>query len=247
MRLPEITDKKKFADGVTKHLEKPDLGDDVRDRTLDQRDAVPEQYKPISQRPEVINKLILWILTLRAFTVSLKNLENLPKELKLQYLDEVLEGWSTLLRYACITFHETLEKGELKIGDVVCKLVVPENVNKRFLRLMFLGIPQVVGDYIRRDLGTEKLEQELKNVPGDRHITPSFLPTTLCAELKLPEYISELEKLRKRIRGSGFFSEALLLKLQEIYVRYGVDEKERPAFRKLAGEISADIQGLKRE
>src|SRR5216683_1057386 len=73
----------------------------------EERDEVMEhgeqpEVKPTSSRPEVLGVLPQWILTLRAYTASLKNLENIPRAKKEEHLGRILRGWSTMVLYGFI-------------------------------------------------------------------------------------------------------------------------------------------------
>ena len=111
----------------------------------------------------MLGTLPLWILTLRAYTVSMKNLENIPKAKKEQHLRKILEGWSTVMLYACIVFKEITERRTLQVGPIKFTFDLPETLDARLLRILFVHIPIIISDLVRRDLGSQKLALQLRN------------------------------------------------------------------------------------
>jgi hypothetical protein len=157
-----------------------------------------------------------WVMSLRAYTVALKNLEGIPRESKEAHLQAVLEGWATMLRYACLFFETLLGERELDIGLLKYKLSLPNNVKSRLLRMLFLNIPLIISHLMRKDLGSPKLSVQLKKDEMADSMSVAFLQTGLYADLKLPEYLVQLERLRKRVEPSKLFLELLLVKLRDI-------------------------------
>jgi hypothetical protein len=186
-------------------------------------------------------------MSLRAYSVALKNLEAISKEEKEKHLQIILKGWATTMRYACMIFKDIIESKELDLGGLKFDVMLPERVNDRMLRFMFLTIPVIVASWMRRDLGSQKLSLQLRNALLAPSLSERYLQIGLYADLKLNEYITELDRLRKRCENSTFFSEALLVRLRDIYLRLGLQDNEQQAFLTLAAEISADIKGLSGE
>jgi hypothetical protein len=122
-------DIKAFTDGITRQLTS-NMPPEKRDEAVPGHDASPD-VRPDLKRPEVIGLLPLWIMTLRAYTVSLKNLENIPKAKKEWHLQKILEGWSTVMLYACIVFKEITERRSLQIGSMKFVFDLPDNLDAR--------------------------------------------------------------------------------------------------------------------
>jgi hypothetical protein len=235
-----------FADRINRQLTS-DMPPQERDEAMEQRDQ--PAVKPASRREEVLGILPRWILTLRAYTVSLKNLENIRKEKKEQHLKRVLHGWSTIILYGCIAFKEVIETREISIGNTRYKLELPEKVDARLLRLIFLSIPVAISDALRQDLGSQKLALQLRNDGVGSSLSDSFLQTALYSDLKLSEYLGRLKSFKsKAVEASSMvFLEVLLLKMSTIFLRLGLQHDEQDGFLHLAGEISAEVKGLQGE
>ena len=238
------TDTEEFTDRITRQLVS-DMPAEARDEQVSQQ-VVSRSVTPDRKRPEFEGILERWILTLRAMTVSLKNLENLNKTEKEKALTIILQGWSTITLYACILFQEIIDKREVDIGPLKFRLFLPEKFDARFIRRLFVTIPVYISDLLRRDLGSQKLALQLKNDELAKSLSDSFLQTSLYADLKLPEYLNRLKALRQKAADADaiVFLEALLSKMRDIFLRLGIQKDEHDAFIRMAAELSADIKGL---
>jgi hypothetical protein len=142
----------RFTEDITRQLT-CNMPAEQRDEAVT-RNVVERNVKPDRKRPEFDGILEKWVLTLRALTVSLKNLENVAKSKKEESLTKVLQGWSTVVLYACIVFKQVTENREINVGPIKFRVQLPENVDTRVLRLLFLSIPLYISDQLRRDLGS---------------------------------------------------------------------------------------------
>jgi hypothetical protein len=237
------TDVEAFTKSIETQLTKA-ASPEERDEEISKQVADKEDVKPQAQRPEVVGILPNWVLSLRAYTVALKNLENIPREKKEKHLSNILAGWSKLILYACIVFKNVIEKRRLEIGDMNFEIELPPKVDARLLRMFFLSIPVYISEVMRRDLGSQKLSLQLKNDGLAKSLSDSFLQTATYADLKLPEYINRLKTFQKKSKDSHIFLEILLLKMRSIFLRLGLQENEQLPFLAVAAEISADIKGL---
>jgi predicted phosphodiesterase len=239
------THTEEFTENITRQLTS-DMPAEERDEVVSSNADQSQKVTPVTKRQEVSGILELWVLTLRALSVSLKNLENLPKAKKEETLTEVLQGWSTLLLYACIVFTEVTEKREIMVGPIKFRIELPDGFDARLLRLLFLSIPIFISDQLRRDLGSQKLSLQLKNDGLAKTLSDSLLQTGLYADLKLPEYLIRLKALKERAKeaGSYLILETLLVKMRDIFLRLGIQQDEQEGFLLIAADISAEIKGL---
>jgi len=240
--------KKTDTEDLTRSIEKQLTGitsaserDDAMSNTMQETDV-----KPMTERPEVMGTIPQWIMTLRAYTVALKNLENIPREKKEFHVQRVLQGWSTVILYGCIAFKEIIEERAIHFGNAHLKIELPEKVDARLLRMIFLTIPVLISEMLRRDLGSQKLALQLKNDSLAPTLSDSFLQTALYADLKLPEYNNRLKAFRAKAdaHSSLIFQEILLIKMRTLFLRLGLQENEQYSFLSIAAEISADLKGL---
>jgi len=107
-------------------------------------------------------------------------------------------------------------------------------------------LPVLISDWLRKDLGSQKLALQLKNDDIPQTLSDSFLQTSLYADLKLDEFLSRLKALRDKAAKakSISFMEFLLVKMHSLFLRLGIDHNEQPGFLHIAAELSADIKGL---
>ncbi|UYO41489.1 metallophosphoesterase [Rhodopseudomonas palustris] len=217
-----------------------------RDRAIAETTSDEKDVRPLRERPGRWGTIPRWFLTLRAYTVALKNLENISKQDKEQHIKNVLQGWSSVILYACIAFAKVIEEREIQLGNVHLILELPPKVDARLLRMIFLSIPIYISDLLRRDLGSQKLALQLKNDALVSTLSDSFLQTALYADLKLPEHINRLKAFKDKAakQSSLIFEEILLLKMRSLFIRLGLQENEQSSFLTVAAEISAELRGL---
>src|SRR5262249_66612 len=155
----------------------------------------------------------------------------------------VLQGWSTIILYASIVFKEVIDQRKIEIGNMKFTIELPDKIDARLLRLIFLSIPVAVSDILRRDLGSQKLAMQLRADSVAGTLSDAFLQTSLYADLKLPEYINRLKAFKRKAGevSSHIFLEALLMKMHAIFLRLGIAPDEQDSFLHLASEISADV------
>lgn len=245
LQLPRGKDEREFVDSIVRQLVAPaSTPASERDNELSAGET-PVNAKPVSARPEIQGVLPNWFLTLRAYSVALKNLENLSKEQKEKHLRQVIGGWATVLQYACLLFRDLIEKPEIKLGTMSFRLVLPEKSTAELLRRIFLQIPTTISHMVRQDIGSQKLELLLRAEYSDMNLAENFLQSGVYADLKLKEYLLKLNRLHKKIDGKTFLLEALLVKMRDIYMRFGVSDTDREPFRHLVAEIYADVLGFK--
>lgn len=151
-----------------------------------------------------------------------------------------------MILYGCIAFKEIIEERQIQFGNVRLEVALPEKVDARLLRMIFLSIPVFVSEMLRRDLGSQKLALQLKNDSLAPTLSDSFLQTALYADLKLPEYTNRLKAFRTKAdaHSSLTFQEILLLKMRTLFLRLGLQESEQYPFLSIAAEISADLKGM---
>jgi hypothetical protein len=245
LQLPHVDDREKFVDDISRQLLALDTTAEERDRQLEQGERSNNDVRPRLQRPEVRHDIWRWFGSLQAYTAALKNLENISREKKEEHLEKVLQGWSTQLRFMCLLLKQALIDQKIVLGDVEYKFKLPVHIDAQKLRFLFLRLPTLVSGLLRRHLGTEKLKLQLRRESPTHSIDVAFLRTGLYLDLKLTEYLNQLKALHRRLSESPFFLEALLVKLRDFYLRFGVAPSEKVAFRRLIAEIKADINGAR--
>ncbi|WP_338156393.1 metallophosphoesterase [Bradyrhizobium elkanii] len=251
------TDTEEFTESIRLQLTE-ETSPEARDKAMaetnvdEARLAAPndkslDDLRPLRERVAIVGELPQWIMTLRAYTVALKNLENIPKERKELHLAKILDGWSTLMLFACLAFKDSIESREIRLGPMKLLIDLPEKADARAFRMIFLTIPVVVSELVRRDLGSQKLALQLRNENLASSLSASFLQTALYADLKLNEYLGRLKAFRTRAGQSMIFQEALLIKMRELFLRLGLSEEDHHSFVTIAAEISAELKGLSGE
>ena len=113
------------------------------------------------------------------------------------------------------------------------------------MRTILTALPKFIGSYIRADLGSEKLELQLKSQELTSSGMEDLVRTGILSYLKLPDFMNMAKLFAKRWHKSEFLLHAMVLELRDVYLRYGFSDAESQQFRNLIGTIQADLKGLK--
>ena len=75
-------------------------------------------------------------------------------------------GWAKLLLFGLYILEELYVEGEIKIGELKITLKRPTSMKEPdFIREILFLAPLFTADFIRHELGTEKLDLQLKEIP----------------------------------------------------------------------------------
>ena len=190
-----------------------------------------------------------WLDALRAYTIALKNLEEINADKKAYHLHIILEAWGRLIGYAILLVRISSEI-EVDLGGGVSL-----NLTKMFgelkavlLRSVLIALPCFISGLIRNYLGTEKLRLMLAaiNPAGNELVAIRFVNEGLYLDLRLPDFIRRLDQLRQSLADHQFFAESLFIKLVDGYVRFPLrDETVDTQYRRIMAELRADIGGMR--
>jgi hypothetical protein len=175
-----------------------------------------------------------------------KNLELIDHSEKLRLLNIGFKGWAKLLLFGLYVLEELFVEGEIAVGDLKIMLKRPENVKEfAFFRQVLFVVPTVVAELVKSEMGTEKLEMQLRALPFDgKELSEEFLRGALYGELQLPERLSQLRKTVDRIKAAPFLLEAFAIRLREMFFRLNDGEKaEIMAFQRFVAEVRAVLMG----
>ena len=64
-------------------------------------------------------------------------------------------------------------------------------------------------------------------------------------DLRVEHFLEQIAGFFERHSRSEFMSEAMLIKLRDTYLRYGLKEKDSADLKKIIAEADADFRGLK--
>lgn len=248
LRLARDPDTDKIvADAVAQVGNSSAISADSRDRHLanpmEERIGLIQQMK----RPKFSDAVARWVLTLRAYSVAIKNLELIPVAEKKKHLATVLTSWSKAVAGSVVITQGLARDGYVAIGPVT--IYVDEGTKEAMqgpaLRAFYLMAPESVAEYMRRDLGSPKLARMLEDdgVVGDG-LLQLFLQKVLGSDLRVANYLDGLSRLIRRLTGSPFLQESLLWHLWRLHMRRSLAGPEEEKFARLVAELYADSLGL---
>jgi hypothetical protein len=236
---------------VTEQLIEKKLTDTERDQILENEAGTSAASAPaprIISRPEVTSVALEWYNTLRAYTISLKNLEEIGAEKKKHHLHKALQAWGRLVGFLILLLRLAFEV-DVNIGGATLNLgKVFGDAKPTVLRYLLLNTPTIISGFIRDNLGTEKLRLILASITpaGNTSATVRFLNEGLYLDLRLPEFIRRVDNFRKSLGDRQFLNDALFLKLLDSYLRFPLpDEPSDTQYRRLMAEVRASVARLR--
>lgn len=199
---------------------------------------------------EITSIVLRWLSSLALVSVALKNLENVPKSMKQQPLNEIIEAWgfaAAVATYGMVLFAK--DRKPVRIGDLYVTVVVPENVDSEFIRNLACHVPSIIFDYMKINIGTQKLEKLLSDFEGE-YLVDIFLVKSLIVDIKDRGGVEDLNDLVKKIENSQFLSRVLYIKMVNSYIRRGsfgqkLDRDNDVDRRKTIATLQANCQNLK--
>ncbi len=215
-----------------------------------------EQEGPVVGKPAVVseqritNSAFRAVLAVRLLSVVLKNLENVPRNLKDQPLKELVRTWGFFASIATYGLVILAQSGKsISVGDLEISLILPDKIDEDFIRRLASQIPVMVSDRVRIDLGTQKLSASLGDIHSSELID-SFICETLLIDISGEEGIEATYNLAEKFSDSPFLSRVLYNQTLNRYVRIGSGSKKHSREedlhrRRLIGTLHANCLGLK--
>jgi len=243
--LPNDESIEAMFSAVTDQLTSKAMNESDRDKMLDHEVKKPVVYKPL-RRPESKLVALEWFKTLRTYSIVLKNLEEIGADQKELHMAVIIEAWARAIVYLIVIVRMVFDEG-IEVGGVNINFNKVFGERKPFvLRCLFISLPMIVSGYLRTDLGTEKLRKVLGNTDpaGNESVAIRFLNEMLYLDLRLPDFMQRTKKFAGSIREKRYFVESLLVKLQDSYIRFPLeDESSDVEYRGLLAQLTVDASG----
>lgn len=249
--LPKAKDTDEFFSKLSAHFteEIDGLADMQRDAAVakesgdEQRPNRGGRFVQNFKRNEVIDPLIKWVQVLACYSVCIKNSSELTKEEKTHHLTNVLDGWGmiSILAYKVVAL--LLEKGSVEIGSYQFNFGARRSNDPKILRHVVANVPRIVSQFARVYVASDKLETVLHDV--DCGSFPEFLKIGLLVDMRAGSYIKAVSDYRRKNAGKTAVLEALMWKLRDSFLRFGIDKTQVNAFKQQVAELNADILNLK--
>lgn len=240
LQLPIVRPFDEFVSKMTDEISS-ELPQEDADAALDHE---PGSFVQRFKTKKLRNVVFRWLFSLRVYSVCLKNLETIEKDHKEKHLAAVLDGWAAgvalAVRVAGVCFEgKTVDFGGVKVG-----VELGRHVDGRVLRWFIANLPATISVFMKTELGTEKLSQQMKGLEGMQKPISDLLRVGLMADLKANEFLSQVKRFMTRVAKSQFLTEAMMWKLRDVYLRYGFSEVEGTAFTYVIAEADSNLKGL---
>lgn len=234
-------------DEFRRQIDAPPFTEEERDEALES-----ELPKDVEDRQEVFRPKIgevgqEWTMGLMLYSGLLKNLELISDPSKRRHLETILEGWGFLAVQSLAIIPLIAKHRKLRINGVLYEVQMPKHFSdQKVARLITLELPKSVGQFMVSTLGTEKLEMQLREPQLSEQGEPLicyFLRGKMMADLRIPGWVNELNRLADALQGSRFLTEGFIRTVSDIY-QFGVhgNDTERK-LRNLLGEAIGHMSG----
>lgn len=230
---------RKIANGNPEDNER----DDALANPMDEKIGLIQEMR----RPKFRNAVARWIMTLRAYSVALKNLELISGVDKRRHLRALLLSWAKATAAGIVIVQGLAQDGHVTIGNTT--IYVEDDVKKlmkgKIMRWFYLMVPHAISDYMRRDLGSPKLARMLADgAIVDNALLPEFLQKVLGSDLRVPGYLDGIQQVAGRLDDSPYLREALLWHLWRVFCRRNLKDREEKQFATVVTDLYLDINGI---
>jgi|GEM_PF-4095162 len=223
--------------------------DNERDEAVDDDGNIghgvrgPRNFAQTFKRSDVIDPLFKWVQVLACYSVCIKNSSEFTKEEKARHIENILDGWGMLCILAYKVIGLVLEGGAVEVGSYQFNFGARRSNDPKILRQVIANVPRIVSQFARMYVASDKLETILQS--AKLKAFPEFLRVALLVDMRADDYLKTISGFRKENSGKPSMLEALVWKLRDSFLRFGLDKSQVNAFRQQVAEVSADVLNLK--
>jgi predicted phosphodiesterase len=240
--LPKSTELEEFmgefADRVVENHQ-----DEQRDDHVETEAEKPSQFVQRMKRDKDYDLLARWVKALAAYSVCIKNSESLSAELKEYHLARIMVGWGMLTSLAFKVIANLFDGGAVKIGPYEFNFGAHRVRDPRIVRLIIANVPRYVSHYANIYTSSGKLQEILKRV--ELNSFPEFLRVSMLVDQRSDGFLQTVIGYEKKNRANQTLTEAMLWKLRDSFLRYGLAKGYMHQFKQIIGEFTADVTGNK--
>jgi hypothetical protein len=244
LKLPHEEKLEDFTEEFAKAFGEPEERRDDR-KSFENAPVSTKQFRQSLARKPVEDAVVAWICALRVYSVYVKNLEIIEANEKQYHLDKVLEGWARLTALAVTLVGICSEGKEVQFGDWKIKINLKEVLSGEVLRLILMYLPSFVAGFVRADLGSQKLSQQLIGANVDGNHVANLFRTGLLTSMKIEGFLKALRGYIHKVGSDRYLLGAMGWHMRDIFLRFGFSQDEESAFRRIIAEIEADRRGLR--
>lgn len=242
LRLPGKATPEALASLLKEETAKPHGTADADSKVFD-HGVSRDEFKQRFQRPDAQDEVVKWFLSLRAYTVALKNLEGIPHATKMRHLEKIVSGWASIAVFFINLIPLLFEGGNLQFAGRKIQFVNTAKIAGEFIRALMIHVPVLVSSLMRADLGTLKLELQLKDLECLDKPVSDFLRIGLLADMKADAFIKMISRFFKTYSGSPFLIESSIRKILDMYYRYGLKKAEMDEIEKIIADTCSKHYG----
>lgn len=245
LELPRGDDLEQFVETVATRINEQveQQKDEERDRSVEPKAENSSQFIQKFRRPDSQDSLVEWVKVLCCYSAVLKNADDLPKELKAEHLAVIFQGWAKLSGFALQVVALLMSEGVAEIGNRRFEFRAKSITDPKIVRAIVASVPRYVSYYCGIYLSSGKLENILR--PMKLLGLSDFLRTGILVDLRVDAFLHEIAGFRRRNDKAPTLMEAMLWKLRDSFLRFGLDKGYIDGFQSAIVELQADVLGWK--
>ncbi|OLF80802.1 hypothetical protein AWH62_13855 [Maricaulis sp. W15] len=244
---PHPSDNDDDLRALAESLASPEEVERAREAILEGGDLEDFQDQSIARAAHAdINER--WIALLVLTSAMLKHLELVGNDRKKEVLRGVLDGWLRFTAMSLASLPVLVEERKVVINGIIYRAVFPENLSSgEVARRLAVTLPSAVGRMAARVLGTEKLQEQLRDGIGSPNepVGRQFMRFAVLSDLRTDDLADLAVKVGGSLEGHDYLEDVLVRKLYEIAIRYRLPDSEIGKVRSLVGGIVAAQQGVR--
>lgn len=244
LKLPAEDDLEEFTSEFAKTFGSRELAKGEQSK-LDELPVSASQFKQNLAKRKLEEAVLIWVYALRAYSVCVKNLEMIDAERKEFHLNRVLEGWSRLTALAVTMLGICLEGKEVEFAGHKFKINFGKPLDGDIVRILLMYVPTYISGFVRADLGTQKLSQQLLSANVEANPAADLIRTGLLTSMKVDGFLDLVRKYVKLVHKDRYLLGAMGWLMRDIFLQFGFTVGEEQGFRQIIAEIAADRQGAR--
>lgn len=246
LKLPYTEGDASSIDIIASQLSEMPLDASSKDEELELDIPQDEENRQEVYRPLVENIGQKFLFSLLLLSGLVKNMEEIPGEVKRQHLERLWRGWGVFLFASLQIVPELVKRRKVRINGVLYEIDAPRSMSDSALaRSISLALPTGISRLVFASLGSEKLEKQLvvSNVSADTvPLVSEFFRSGLIADLKLGPQTQNFKSSLSTLSSSAYLLESIIVKIAELR-RYGrIDEA---IFNSIKPELAESIASLR--
>lgn len=245
--LPTEQDEFDSIDLIESQIEAPPLTQEERDEVLEAELPKDAENRQDVFRPEFTDIGQKWTTALFLYSGVIKNMEAISDAEKRSHLSKLLHSWSVFTMISLNAAPAMARHRKVRINGVFYHVNMPRAWSEiKVLKSILLDMPNSVSRVLTSQLGTEKLERQLREPllgENDEPAIVRFYRSSLLSDLRIKGWVKAWSDLTHSLKDSSYLLEAALKKISDTYRLNANDKETESSLRRTIADSIATLRG----